>query len=358
MPHLVLAGHFGCGNLGDDALMLGFVQRLGSEFDITVMSGAPEETFRHYGLRSIPRKEMGRFKEEMENADALVFPGGSIFQDVTSVRSAMYYANLVKIAKRANKKVALVGQGVGPLNKFFGKKAAASAFNAADAIVCRDPQSPFLLKQIGVNVPVKVGADCAFLLPEPNIKDEGAFQVGSMAAVGIAPRPINGNEKQAVELFGSFARLLFTNGFVPVLIEMDSKFDGPLLNEISKAQGGKVPEIRRLQTPMQLQGRIARLESVVAVRLHAGILATTVNVPPLMVSYDPKVTAFSKMLDMGSSISIEGLTAQRLFDQFQTFMKDKERNQRTLARKKEEFIKLAEVNIEAVLDCLKTGAVR
>lgn len=357
MPHLLLAGHFGCGNIGDDAILLGFIHRLGGEFDVTVMSGAPEETYRHYGLRSIPRRDSAAFDEELKNCDALVFPGGSVFQDVTSVGSVAYYSGLVKKAKKAGKKVALVGQGVGPVKSFFGKRMTAGAFNMADAIVCRDPQSPSTLKELGVKVPIRVGADCAFLLPEPTASDDSAgFQVGSMKAVGIAPRPIKGDEKRIIELFGSFCRLCFNSGTVPVLLEMDSKHDGPLLQEISKSQGGKVPDMRRLQTPMQLQGRLRRLDAVIAVRLHAGILASTVGVPSLMVSYDPKVSAFAKMMDFGAALNLEGLTAQRLFDQYQAFYKDKERLTKLVVRKREEMAKSAEMNIEAVLECLKLGS--
>ncbi len=348
MPHLVLAGHFGCGNLGDDAILLGFVQGIGGEFEISVMSGAPEETYRNYGLRSIPRKDMKSFGEELEKSDALVFAGGSIFQDVTSGRSVAFYANLVKQAKKEGKKIFLVGQGVGPLEGFFSKKMAAAAFNMADAIVCRDPASPSLLKSIGVTKPIRVGADMAFLLPETKPTEDTGFAVGNMKTVGIAPRPYGKDPKKCVQLFGDLARLLFQANMLPVLIEMDSKYDGPLIQEISKSQGGKVPDIRRLVTPMQVQGRLARMDCLIAMRLHAGILATTVGVPPLMLSYDPKVAAFGKMLDIGAPISLEGLTAQRLFENFMTFLGERERNVKILERKREEFRKLALVNVDAV----------
>lgn len=348
MPHLLIAGHFGCGNLGDDAILLGFVQGIGAGYDLTVMSGAPEETYRNYGLRSIPRKEMSAFNDEVENCDALVFAGGSIFQDSTSGRSVAFYANLVKRAKKSNKKVFLVGQGVGPLDGYFPKRMAAAAFNAADMIVCRDPSSPSLLKAIGVTKPVRTAADLAFLLPDPKPTDDANFAVGNMKTVGIAPRPFGKDPKKSVQLWGELARMMFQANIMPVLIEMDSKFDGPLIQEISKTQGGKVPDIRKLVTPMQVQGRMARMDSVIAMRLHAGILATTVGVPAMMIAYDPKVSAFAKMLDLDTAVSIDGLSAQKLFENFTKFQKDRERHVRIIERKREEFRQLAMVNIDAV----------
>ncbi len=319
----------------------------------TVMSGAPEETHRLYGLTSIPRKDLNAFGKAIDNADALVFAGGSIFQDATSVASTMFYAQLVKRAKKANKKVLMLGQGVGPLKSYFGKRAAAQAFNLSDLIVTRDPGSVSLLKSIGVTRPIKVGADLAFLLPEPKEQEEGAgFAVGNMRAVGLAPRPYGKDPKAIVQLFGEFSRMLFQANYIPVLIEMDRNFDGPLILEISKSQGGKVPDIRKLQTPMQLQGRMARMDALVAMRLHAAILATTVGVPAMTVSYDPKVSSFAKMLDVGGSLAVDGLTAQRLFDSFIQFDKDRERVLKVIERKRAEFRKLAEVNLEALRDGL------
>ena len=334
--------------------MVGFAHGLdGTGYSMTVMSGAPEETFRYHGFTSFQRKDMNAFSTEIAKADALVFAGGSIFQDVTSVMSVSYYQGLVTKAKKAGKKVFMLGQGVGPLNNFLGKRMAASAFNSADAIVVRDPNSISTLKALGVKTPMKVGADLAFLLPEQvNQEDVQSFTVGDMKSIGIAPRPWGKDKKMVVELFGELCRLLFQSKMMPVLIEMDREHDGPLIAEISKQQGGRIPDLRKQNTPMQIQGRMSRMDGIIAMRLHAGILAATVGVPPLMVNYDPKVAAFAKMLDLGTNVNIENLTAQRLFDSFQNFYRDRERNAKILQRKREEFRTLAEINIQVLKEGL------
>jgi N-acetylglucosaminyldiphosphoundecaprenol N-acetyl-beta-D-mannosaminyltransferase len=320
---------------------------------MTVLSGAPEETYRNYGYSSVPRMEMKAVDEAISKCDALVFAGGSIFQDVTSVKSVAYYSQLVKKAKKAGKRVVMVGQGVGPLTSFFGKKMAASAFNMADAIVVRDPTSMTTLKNLGVKVPTKVGADCAFLMPDKVANEDVAnFTVGNMKTVGLSLRPNGKDTKSVIELFGELCRLLFSSNFMPVLIEMDRNVDGPLIQEISKKQGGKIPDLRKQTTPMQLQGRFSRMDAIIAMRLHAGILATTVGIPPLMVNYDPKVAAFAKMLDIGQALPIENLTPQRLFDSFVAFQRDRERNLKIVQRKRDELRKLAEINIQAVTDMM------
>lgn len=350
---LLLAGYFGSGNLGDDAILLGYVQGLGSAaLEVTVLSGQPDETYRMYGFNAVPRKDVAAVKAAMARCDALVFPGGSIFQDVTSVRSVAYYQALVKMARAQGKKVLLLGQGVGPVKRFFGKRLTASAFNMADAIAVRDPASMTTLKNLGVNKPIRVTADCAFLLPPPADNGETlGYAVGNMKTVGISVRP-HGKGNHVMNLFAEFARLLFQNNYMPVLIEMDRQHDGQLIVDIGKANGGKVPDIRKLQTPMQVQQRMARMDSVVSMRLHGGILASTVGVPPFMVSYDPKVAAFSKLLDLAAAPPMEGLTAQRLFDQFVEFQRSRERHQKVLERKREELMTLARGNIQLTREVL------
>jgi polysaccharide pyruvyl transferase CsaB len=343
--------------LGDDAVMLGFSHLAARDgWDVSVLSGNPEETNRQYGMAAHPRRDFKAIELAIAKCDALVFPGGSIFQDVTSVRSVAYYQKVVTMAKKAGKRVFLVGQGVGPLKSFFGKRMAASAFNDADGIAVRDPASLDALRALGVRKPVRVTADCAFLMPvAPPGEVVEAFSVGNMKTVGIAPRPLD-KKTDVAGLFGDFCRLLFQSGTMPVLVEMDREADSELILEISKRQGGKIPDIRKVASPMQMQARMARMDSIVAMRLHAGILAANVGVPPLMVSYDPKVTAFSKLLGIGNALPMDGgLSATRLHDAYLQFQRDRERNVKLMEKKREELVQLAALNYEVVREGMRVG---
>lgn len=355
MPNLVLAGYFGCGNLGDEAVLLGFVHGLeGSGYDVTVLSESPEETQRRYGLHSVPRRNFGLVGKALESCDAMVFPGGSVFQDATSVKSAAFYASLVKMAKKAGKRVYMVGQGVGPLTSFFGRRIAAGAFNQADFVAVRDPESLQALKDLGVRTRMKITADSALLIPNATAgPDDQSFNVGDMKTVGIAPRPLPGMKSAvAVKLFGDLARLMVQAGIMPVFLEMDAKSDGPLILAIGQAQGGKVPEIRKLTSPVEAERRIARMDALIAVRLHAGILAAKVGVPPFMVGYDPKVTSFAKLIGLPRIPSLDGLGAPRLFDQFHAFYKERAHHSRVLESKMPELVALARENVSLVLESL------
>ncbi len=346
---LLLAGYFGCGNLGDDAILLGFSEAIANRpYQLKVLCNNVENLMRFYGMTGVHRKDMASIQSAISDCDALVFPGGSIFQDVTSTRSIAYYGKLVSMAKKAGKKVILLGQGIGPINGFFGKQIARSAFAACDIIVVRDSASVSSLKALGYSGQVPVSADMAWLMTPLPHDEASQFGVAGTKSVGISARPW-GKSKDIVQVFGDLARILTKNGYIPTFLEMDQTEDGPLIQEIAKTQGGKVPDMKNMTSPKQIQQRLSRMEGVIAMRLHAGILAATVGVPPFMISYDPKVNAFANSIGAPSPLPIQGISAERIFEGFQSYIKDRERVSNSLLRRREELAKEARINIE-VLD--------
>ncbi|MCB0825577.1 MAG: polysaccharide pyruvyl transferase CsaB [Armatimonadetes bacterium] len=347
MSKLLLAGYFGSGNLGDDAILLGFARGIephGHEFK--VVAGSAERLMRNYGLIGISKTEMDRVKTAIKECDALVFPGGSIFQDVTSVRSVAYYSNLVKLAKKENKKVIMLGQGIGPLNRFIGKSMAVSAFNSCDAIAVRDPQSINTLRSLGVKVNPQLTADTAFLLQKPELKEESSsFGVAGMKTIGISMRPF-GKEKETMAIFTELIKKLHGAGYVPTMVNLDETEDQPLVTKMAKTYGGKLPELRGVNHPIQLMERLSRMEAIIGMRLHSGILASIVGVPPYLLSYDPKVSAFANVMGFSTPLPMEGITADRIFNGFQTFIKDRDRIAESIVKRSEEQRKLSQGNID------------
>lgn len=345
---LVVGGYYGCGNLGDDALLIGFLTGLGErKVTAVALSGSPERTNRFLGVQAIDRRDQAALLKQLEDADALVLAGGGLLQDVTSLYSLKYYTGLINTAKSKGKKVILLAQGIGPITSFFGKRAAAAAFQQCDVISVRDQASMSALRALGYKRPIEVTGDLAWLV-EPDESSEGGFGLGDMKTVGIAARPWMKNRNIA-PAFAGFAQLLFKNQYVPVLVEMDSKLDTPLLDAITKLHGGRPPDMRNIQSPSALVARLKRMHAVVAMRLHAGILAASAGVPSMMVAYDPKVTAFANQMDF-PTLSLEGLTADRLWDSFQRFEQDRSRLIGLLAKKRPEQIALAKRNIDILIE--------
>lgn len=353
---VLLAGYFGSGNLGDDAILLAFMRSTEHlKLQSQVICGNAEKLSRNYGLSGVPKLDAGRLDTAIKECDALVFPGGSIFQDVTSVRSVAYYANLIKSAKKHNKKVIMLGQGIGPLNRWLGKRTAAGALNMVDTLCVRDPDSIRTLKDLGVNLTPRLTADMAYLLPKPTIaEDSSSFGVAGMKTVGVSARPWGKDKNRTVvQVFGEVIKKLHSSGFVPTMVSFDENEDTKIVQAISKEYGGKIPELTGLTHPVQLQQRLLRMEGMISMRLHGGILAATVDLPCYMVSYDPKVTAFANLMGLPAPPTMEGITADRIVHGFTEFIKDRPHRVESIARRRADQAKLAEGNIEAL--CASLG---
>ncbi|MFN8140306.1 MAG: polysaccharide pyruvyl transferase CsaB [Fimbriimonadales bacterium] len=347
---LVVAGYYYCGNLGDDALLYGFLTSLGdAPAQITVLAGNPVQCTRELNVRAVDRRNFSEIKKELESADALVFAGGSILQDVTSVFSMGYYTKLIKLAKSLDKKVIMLAQGIGPVNSMFGKNMARTALKTADVLTVREPQSIQVMRGLGVNRPVEVTADFAWLVqPSESGSD---FQLGTMKTVGICARPWK-NDKKIIAAFGDFAQILFRNQYVPVLIEMDKSMDTAMLDSIAKLHGGRCPDMRNIPGPGNLAARLRRMHAVVSMRLHGGIMAAAGGVPPLMIAYDPKVTAFCNLLELPAPVSLENLTGDKLWQAFMAFERDRDRILALIELKKDEQTSLALKNVNILQQAL------
>jgi len=342
---ILVAGYYGCGNLGDDALLQALYQNLaGTNIEVVAMAGNPERLQRAIGVRAIPRREVQYFKKEMKSSAALVFAGGGILQDVTSYFSLRYYTGLIQQAKKMKKPVMMIAQGVGPVTSVLGKSAANAALRQVDLLTVRDSMSAGAARALGYPGHVEVTADLAWLLQAAE-SSAAEFSVGSMKAVAVSARPWKG-EKGLAKVFGEFAQMLFRNGFVPVLLEMDHEMDRALLDEIAKLHGGRCPDIRNLHTPSEMMARVARTHGVVAMRLHAGIFAAKSGIAPLMIAYDPKVTAMAEQIGIPAPVPLQGITAQRLWSAFEALERDRRSITRTMTERADAMVALARRNVD------------
>ena len=108
-----MVGYYGFGNAGDD-ILFDVSRELIDEIGFEV-SALYTKSGRLGGTKLVNRWDPLSVIKEIFRSKALVFGGGGIFQDETSVRSVVYYAALAKIAHFFGKKVILLGSGIGPL---------------------------------------------------------------------------------------------------------------------------------------------------------------------------------------------------------------------------------------------------
>ena len=94
MTKYVVSGYIGFDNFGDEAIanvLISHLKKNDAE-KITVISSNPEKTSANYGVESVG---MLKFLSAVKDSDVLISGGGSLLQDVTSLKSLIYYLGII-----------------------------------------------------------------------------------------------------------------------------------------------------------------------------------------------------------------------------------------------------------------------
>ena len=295
---LLLSGYYGFGNFGDEAILRVFVdewRRRRANDVITVLSERPDETRQTYGVEALPRMAWSSVHAAVRRADVTVSGGGGLLQSATSLRSLLYYASIIRDAKRADRKAAIFAQGIGPLN-YFGREVTKRACANVDLACVRDEESANTLQALLPNVEVRLSADPVFLAPgevSPAAREALAgegLHAGIESLVAVIVRRGAPLDEMMERLAGLVDRLSADGAhvvFVPLQIPHDAEAAASVIRRCKSAPvllGGGYD----LATMTAL---IARCAAVVSMRLHALIIAARLGVPFMAVQHDPKLAA-------------------------------------------------------------------
>jgi polysaccharide pyruvyl transferase CsaB len=294
-PRFLLSGYYGFGNLGDEALLEVIVERLRARWPacaVDVLSGDPAATAKTYGVEATPRMDLARVRVAVERADVVLSGGGGLLQDVTSLRSLIYYAGVIRAAVGAGKPTMIFAQSIGPLD-FWGRAVVRAFCKGIATATVRDERSRALLASLLPGVPVERSADPVFLLEpagEPlDLAAEGlAGDDGPLVVVSV--RKWQGSEATSQALASIVDRLAGVHGARVAFLPMGGPSDAEVATTIIR---------RCASTPVLLPEYplghaaqiIGRASLVIGMRLHALIIAARLGVPFLALPYDPKVTA-------------------------------------------------------------------
>jgi len=294
-PRFLLSGYYGFGNLGDEALLQVIVERLRARWPacaVDVLSGDPAGTVKAYGVDATPRMDLGRVRAAVDRADVVLSGGGGLLQNVTSLKSLVYYAGVIRAAVRAGKPTMIFAQSIGPLD-FWGRHIVRAFCKGIATATVRDERSRALLASLLPGVPVERSADPVFLLEpadEPlDLAAEGlAGDDGPLVIVSV--RKGQGSEATSRALAGVVDLLAAKYDARVAFLPMGGPPDAEVATTIIR---------RCASTPVLLPEYplghaaqvIGRASLVIGMRLHALIIAARLGIPFLALPYDPKVTA-------------------------------------------------------------------
>jgi polysaccharide pyruvyl transferase WcaK-like protein len=207
-----LYGYYGQGNLGDDLLMTSAVQmiravRLDAPVFLHCHDPARMPLLNDPLLVPVPANarlantavfrplRLKAYFSDLRTAflrsDALVFGGGTVFQDTTSPVSLLIISATVILAKRMGLKVIAIGSGVGDIRTSAGQVAMKAVLNRADVFCVRDDASLVICRDLAPKATLRQTADLVYSLKVP----QAAASVRSGIALSIQPSVTSRNDE-------------------------------------------------------------------------------------------------------------------------------------------------------------------
>lgn len=286
-PRLLLAGAVGS-NLGDEAIARALRDALQGDFEVQVTNATPG-----LGLPSdLPfvaldrRSAAGwrRLWRAIGEADIVVLGGGTLLQDAQglSMASGMlaYLRQVVALTRLRRKPVVLGLVGMDPVSTPLGRRYARAVVRAARHVSVRDPASAERIVSLVPTVADRlvVGADPAFCYHPPDGAPEGPGPDEGEEAVFALVRE-NLDDDPLVDAFAALATHLAGAGWTVVLAAMDVRDEEEaelyrrLLDRLDPATRSQVRALDRKAGLDRTARALRSADLVVAMRLHAGILA-------------------------------------------------------------------------------------
>lgn len=295
---VLVSAWVGSTNVGDELVFQALLAKLRARgADVTVTSLDPAATEARFGVEAVPFRALRTGARAARDADLLIFGGGGLLQDATSILSVPAQVWRVIGARPLGTPVVGVGLGAGPLRFMPSRALVRLALGHHAGCTVRDEDSAATLRRCGVP-DVRVAADLVISLPEP--------PPGSADGIVVCLRPWHGNA-----ILPSRRGPDFDHEFVAraaaALDELASRLDAPV--RLVAFERGRDDALNdRLATAMRTNATclvpalgemldvIAGARVVIAMRYHAAIAALLANRPVVMLSYLPKVSALAEEL--------------------------------------------------------------
>jgi polysaccharide pyruvyl transferase CsaB len=383
--HVFVSGYYGHGNLGDETILAMVLDQLeGSAPDRLpiVASGDPRRTSGQHDAIAIDDRDIGALRKAALASDAVVIGGGGLFHDYHGVEEAAlltnrhwgltYCAALPVLAQFAGKPLAILGAGVGPLRTEPGQRYTRIVFGRADLATVRDAPSRDLLGAIGVDVTrVEVSADPAFLLApaeedrvRARLRQMGVPPGKTMVAValrrwniGIDPPEWYASVAAALDriVAARDAAILFVPFQTPA--GSSDEDDGRVARDVRKRMrhAGAATICDRDLGPSMVQGIFRASTVVVAMRLHAVILAANAGVPFVALRYDDKVGHAVNSLGLPQfAMDLGTVTGESLFQRMESALDARDQFAKAFADRLPMLVASAQRSFQLAADVLRS----
>ncbi len=327
---VIISGYYGYNNMGDDSLLASMIASLKKRepnIRITVLSKRPSETRRLFGVASINRFNPLSLFIAMRSAKLLISGGGSLLQNETSNRSLNYYISIIKLAKMMGLKVAVYASGIGPVHGDKFRERTRQALESADSITLRESSSLEEIRAMNVKNPnVSVTADPVFAMDTPDgdwinyIMKHREIPAGKRY-FAVSLRSWHSSSEDFEAKIATFCKAVSEKyNMTPLFIPLQISRDLAICEQMALLCNGIL--VRDL-TASEFTGIISNTQFVLGMRLHSLIYTARAGVPFIGLSYDPKINALAKELDIPFVIGLDSVDADSLLKMADEIMENR-----------------------------------
>ena len=286
---VTLCGYYGFGNLGDELLaeaLLDSLERYGvPRSEVAMLSSDPEGSARLHGVRAVSRWSPVEVYRVLKRSETLLLGGGGLFQDATSMRSPLYYWGVVRIALMAGARPWCAGQSVGPFESSLSERLARSALGSCSVRGVRDAGSAELLREWGLDS--RLTCDPAFSLAVPSTTGRGEFLLVNI-------RPWEGDLPRRTAVSACDYALSARAAVVGLALAREDLSVMEGLREEGVFPAERIVLLDAGDWRDECRTLMGAAVGVIAMRLHASVLALLFDRPLTVVPYDPKVAGLAE----------------------------------------------------------------
>ncbi len=283
MTKACVSGYYGFNNFGDEAILSVIINKLKFlNVDVTVFSSNPKFTRKIYGVKAVKTFDIPKVILTVLKSDILISGGGSLLQDVTSLKSLLYYCFVIMTALIFKKKVIIFAQGIGPVNRKFAQILVKNLLSCCTYVSVRDENSINLLKSW--NIQAELVCDPIYSIPVAKGENSGSVGVQLRdyktmnygLLTKLAEQIVIDFSDKKIEIYS------FQNS---IDLDLCKKFEG-ILKALNPDIDTEVVPAKSLKETVE---RLSKLEYLIAMRFHAVLVALMAGVKTCAINYDIKV---------------------------------------------------------------------
>lgn len=267
-------------------------------------------------------------------SDAVIYGGGDLVNG--DIRSMSF----IFLAKMLGLPVIYCGVGVLPIKSKLERAITTFVSNKVDLITVRDENSKNLLISMGITKPpIHITADPAYTLKDSGKKLD-IVRDKSKKIIGVNLRSIDElykfyssksiDNKVMADIFDKIIEKFDSELiFIPMITNYRAKFyhsylktDEDILKDILNLMKNKDKVIMLTEEyrPNEMAGILKQLDVLIAMRLHALLIASNMGTPTIAINYAPKIV--NLLSDNGYIVPIEKLNLEDFLMIFQKRLYD------------------------------------